>query len=47
MRADVHTRVYRLGTKLWKQYTPRHLLPQEDVVRETLAWFDEYLSGRQ
>ena len=41
----------QLGTPLrdkqWKKYTASHILPQEDVVRETLAWFDKYLSGRQ
>jgi hypothetical protein len=41
----------QLGTpardKQWKRYTASHLLPQEEVVRETLPWFDKYLSGRQ
>ena len=28
------------GTKLWKQYTASHVVPQDDGVRETLAWFE-------
>ena len=40
----------QLGTpsrdKQWKRYQTGHILPQEDVIRETLAWFDKYLSKR-
>jgi formylglycine-generating enzyme required for sulfatase activity len=32
--------------KKWKRYEASHIVPQEDVIRETLAWFDKYLSKR-
>ncbi|HEY7394231.1 MAG TPA: protein kinase [Gemmatimonadaceae bacterium] len=32
--------------KDWKSYTASHILPQEEVIKETLAWFDKYLSKR-
>jgi hypothetical protein len=28
------------------KYSVAHFLPQEDIVRETLGWFDRYLSDR-
>jgi hypothetical protein len=41
----------QLGTpaehKKHELYTTAHSVPQEAVIRETLAWFDLYLSARE